>query len=107
VLIGNAVVHEQNHGEAHGDKLTYNTNTAYMTGDSAGDGFVHMIFLPKPKPAAASPAPAKGGATTPASTPHPATPSTTNPAPAASTPATPAALPASAGSAATPAKGQP
>lgn len=88
VLTTNAVVHQQGRGEAHGDKLTYNTQTSYMTGDSKGDGFVHMIFLPKPKPAAAGAAPAKA-ATAPTSTAHPA------------------ALPASAGSAATPAKGQP
>lgn len=105
VLTGNAVVHEQNHGEAHGDKLTYNTNTAYMTGDSAANGFVHMIFLPKPKPVAGKPAPVKGAG--PASAPHEAAPSTAKPAPASSTPATPAAVPAPASSAATPAKGQP
>ncbi len=105
VLTGNAVVHEQNHGEAHGDKLTYNTNTAYMTGDSASNGFVHMIFLPKPKPAAATSTPAK--AAVPASAPHPTTPSTAKPASASSTPTTPVAVPAPASSASTPVKGQP
>jgi lipopolysaccharide export system protein LptA len=84
VLTGHAVVHQQGRGEAHGDKLTYNTQTQYMTGDSGGDGFVHMIILPKPKPAAAAPAAAKGAA-----------------------PATPAATPAPARSAATPTQGQP
>jgi lipopolysaccharide export system protein LptA len=52
VLSGNAVVHQQGRGEAHGDKLTYNTQTSQMTGSSGNDGLVHMIFLPKPKPAA-------------------------------------------------------
>lgn len=50
-LIGQAVVHQQGRGEAHGDKLTYNTQTSYMTGSSGSDGLVHMIFLPKPRPA--------------------------------------------------------
>ena len=90
VLTGHAVVHQQGRGEAHGDKLTYNTQTEYMTGNSGGDGLVHMIFLPKPKPAAGAPAPAKPAA--PANTPH-ATP--------------PTAAPASAGSASTPTKEQP
>jgi lipopolysaccharide export system protein LptA len=62
VLTGNAVVHQQGRGEAHGDKLTYNTQTQQMTGNSGTDGQVHMVFLPKPKPGApatgAKPAPA-------------------------------------------------
>jgi lipopolysaccharide export system protein LptA len=62
VLTGNAVVRQQGRGEAHGDKLTYNTQTAYITGDSNGDGRVHMTFLPKPKAATAKPAPTKGAA---------------------------------------------
>ena len=52
-LIGQAVVHQQGRGEAHGDKLTYNTQTSQMTGSSGSDGLVHMTFLPRPKPAAA------------------------------------------------------
>lgn len=60
VLSGNASVTQKGRGEAHGDKLTYNTETSQMTGESAGDGLVHMTFRPKPKPAgAAAPAPAK------------------------------------------------
>ena len=60
VLSGNASVKQKGRGEAHGDKLTYNTQTSQMTGESNGDGMVHMTFLPKPKPAApTSPAPAK------------------------------------------------
>ena len=60
VLTTNAVVHQQGRGEAHGDKLTYNTQTSYMTGSSTGDGLVHMTILPKPQPAKAAPAtPAK------------------------------------------------
>jgi len=59
VLTGNAVVTQQGRGEAHGDKLTYNTQTSEMTGSSGSDGFVHMTFLPKPgKHAPATPAPA-------------------------------------------------
>jgi len=105
VLIGHAVVHQQGRGEAHGDKLTYNTNTDYMTGDSGGDGLVHMIFLPKPKPTAAKPAPAKTAA--PANAQHATPPSTTRPAAASSTPTTPTASPAPTSSASTPAKEQP
>jgi lipopolysaccharide export system protein LptA len=77
VLSGHASVTQKGRGEAHGDKLTYNTQTSQMTGDSAGDGMVHMTFLPKAKPASA---------TTPTVTP-PATPApaTSAPAPAQST----------------------
>ena len=59
VLTGNAVVKQMGRGEAHGNKLTYNTQTSEMTGSSSGDGFVHMTFQPKPRkdqPAATSPA---------------------------------------------------
>lgn len=105
VLTGHAVVHQQGRGEAHGDKLTYNTQTSYMTGNSGGDGLVHMIFLPKPKPAAGAPAPAKAAA--PANAPHATPPSAAKPASASSVRATPTAAPASAGSASTPTKEQP
>ncbi|WP_426663024.1 lipopolysaccharide transport periplasmic protein LptA [Rhodanobacter aciditrophus] len=60
MLTGKAVVKQQGRGEAHGDKLTYNTQTSEMTGSSSGDNAVHMTFLPKPKkeqPAPAAPAP--------------------------------------------------
>ncbi len=50
VLTGNAVVRQQGRGEFHGDKLTYNTNTALITGQAGGDGLVHGVILPKPKP---------------------------------------------------------
>jgi len=89
VLHGQASIVQQGRGEAHGDRLTYNTQTSEMTGDSGGDGRVHMIFKPKPK--AGAPAAAQ---TTPAA------PAASAPAPATSTPA-PAALPA--GSATVPA----
>ncbi|TPG46140.1 lipopolysaccharide transport periplasmic protein LptA [Rhodanobacter glycinis] len=57
VLHGNASITQKGRGEAHGDKLTYNTETSEMTGESGGDGMVHMTFKPKPKPAeAATPA---------------------------------------------------
>jgi lipopolysaccharide transport periplasmic protein LptA len=72
VLSGNASVTQKGRGEAHGDKLTYNTQTSQMTGDSAGDGMVHMTFLPKAKPAAA-PAPAATPTVTPTDTPATAT----------------------------------
>lgn len=69
VLAGNASVTQKGRGEAHGDKLTYNTQTSQMSGEGGGDGLVHMTFLPKPQPAApaASPAPA---ASTPAAQPQ-------------------------------------
>jgi lipopolysaccharide export system protein LptA len=108
VLTGHAVVHQQGRGEAHGDKLTYNTQTEYMTGNSGGDGLVHMIFLPKPKPAASAPAPAPTPAKpgVPANVIHATKPSTA-PASASSTPTKPTAAPANAGSASTPTKEQP
>ena len=81
VLTGNAVVKQQGRGEAHGDKLTYNTETAQMSGSSGSDGMVHMTFLPKPRSAPAqTPAPASKPAAASTATP-PATP-----APAASSP---------------------
>lgn len=49
VLTGNASVNQQGRGEFHGDKLTYNTNTSLITGESGGEGVVHGTFLPKPK----------------------------------------------------------
>lgn len=59
VLIGNAKVTQQGRGDFNGDKLTYNTDTSLITGESGGDGLVHGTFLPKPKPAApAAPKPA-------------------------------------------------
>lgn len=59
VLSGNAAVKQQNRGEFHGDKLSYNTQTSQITGDAGGDGLVHGVILPKPKPAA--PAATTGG----------------------------------------------
>jgi lipopolysaccharide export system protein LptA len=57
VLSGNASITQKGRGDAHGDKLTYNTETSEMTGESGGDGMVHMTFKPKTKPAeAAAPA---------------------------------------------------
>ena len=61
VLSGHAVVKQQGRGQFEGDKLTYNTATSQITGEASGDGLVHGVFLPKPKPAAAPP-----GAATPA-----------------------------------------
>ena len=65
VLSGNASIQQKGRGDAHGDTLTYNTETSEMTGVSGSDGRVHMTFLPKP--ASAQPAPAT-------SAPAPATP---------------------------------
>ncbi|MFC5743680.1 lipopolysaccharide transport periplasmic protein LptA [Dyella tabacisoli] len=56
VLTGTAVVKQATRGEFHGDKLTYNTDTSLITGESAGEKLVSGTFLPKPKPAAAKPA---------------------------------------------------
>jgi lipopolysaccharide export system protein LptA len=57
VLSGNASITQKGRGDAHGDKLTYNTETSEMTGESGGDGMVHMTFKPKTQPAeAATPA---------------------------------------------------
>ena len=71
VLTGQASVKQQGRGEFHGDKLSYNTASSQITGDSGGDGLVHGVFLPKPqaggaptpvsKPAAAGSSPAPQG----------------------------------------------
>lgn len=68
VLTTNAVVRQQGRGEFHGDKLTYNTNTSLITGEAGGDGLVHGVILPKPKPATPG-----APATTPPPAPQPAT----------------------------------
>lgn len=54
VLTGTAVVKQKGRGEAHGDKLTYNTQTSEMVGESNGSNQLHMIFQPKKKPATAN-----------------------------------------------------
>jgi lipopolysaccharide export system protein LptA len=56
VLTGNAVVKQQGRGEFHGDKLVYNTQTALITGESAGEGLVHGVILPKAQAGAPAPA---------------------------------------------------
>jgi lipopolysaccharide export system protein LptA len=56
ILTPNGVVTQQDTGDAHADKLTYNTNTTYFT----GAGNVSATYLPKPKPDKNPPAP--GGA---------------------------------------------
>jgi len=70
VLTGNAVVRQQGRGEFHGDKLVYNTQTALITGEAAGDGLVHGVILPKAKPGAPAATPPKPG--TPPAPPQPA-----------------------------------
>jgi lipopolysaccharide export system protein LptA len=80
VLIGNAVVRQQGRGEFHGDKLTYNTNTALITGEAGGDGLVHGMILPKAKPVVPGAPAAKPVPAPPATTPtKPATQPTGNP----------------------------
>ncbi|GLQ88897.1 lipopolysaccharide transport periplasmic protein LptA [Dyella flagellata] len=76
VLTGNASVHQQNKGEAHGAKLTYNTQTSYMVGESGSTGQVIMTFLPKQKPL---PPPKHGAA--PANPPAPAKPAASSSTP--------------------------
>jgi lipopolysaccharide export system protein LptA len=56
VLTGQAVVRQKGRGEAHGDKLTYDTRTSEMVGESNGSNQLHMIFQPKKRPATATPA---------------------------------------------------
>lgn len=52
VLSGNASVVQKGRGEAHGDTLTYDTRSSEMTGESGGNGQVHLIFQPKKRAAA-------------------------------------------------------
>lgn len=67
VLQPDAVVTQQGMGDAHADKLTYNTNTSYFT----GTGNCSMTYLPKqkqqgaggaPVPASSAPAPTTSAA---------------------------------------------
>lgn len=105
VLTGHAVVHQQGRGEAHGDKLTYNTQTSYITGDSNGNGLVHMVFLPKPKPVKpGAPAPAAPAAAKPA---QGVTLPTAKPASSSSSAQTPTSAPAAASTAPTAPQRQP
>jgi lipopolysaccharide export system protein LptA len=94
ILTGHAHVWQQNKGESFGAKLTYNTETGYMVGESGNEGQVHMTFLPKQKPlppskhgapATAPAAPTKPAAKTPPATTKPASASS-SPAPASSAP---------------------
>jgi lipopolysaccharide export system protein LptA len=94
VLTGNAVVRQQGRGEFHGDKLTYNTNTALITGEAGGDGLVHGVILPKPKPGTpGAPAATPAKPATPAA-PAPAPNTSAKPATTPTTPSKPAATPA-------------
>jgi lipopolysaccharide export system protein LptA len=91
ILTGRAIVHQQNKGDANGAKLTYNTNTGYMVGESGNEGPVSMMFLPKQKPLP----PPKNGKPVATPTPAPAKPAATpsktaKPASASSSPTTPA-----------------
>lgn len=80
VLSTHASVKQQGRGEFHGDKLTYNTDTSLITGESNGTGLVSGTIMPKLKPATATPA----KPTAPPQTTTPATPATV-PAHSAST----------------------
>lgn len=80
VLTGNAVVRQQGRGEFHGDKLVYNTQTALITGEAAGDGLVHGVILPKAQPGVPAPA---GQVAVPTCRPNAPAPA---PAPAAAAP---------------------
>lgn len=60
VLTGQALVRQKGRGEAHGDKLTYNTHTSEMVGQSSGSNLLHMIFQPTHKPAAPAAAASTG-----------------------------------------------
>lgn len=94
-LKGQASVHQQGRGEAHGDTLTYNTQTSEMTGSSGNDGMVHMVFLPKPQPV---PAHSATEPTAPAPASSAPAHASTAPTPASSAPASSAAAPATAAS---------
>jgi len=50
VLAGQALILQKGRGSASGDRLTYDTGTSEMTGESGGDGRVHMTFKPKSAP---------------------------------------------------------
>lgn len=97
ILTGKAIVHQQNKGDANGAKLTYNTTTGYMVGESGNNGPVTMTFLPKQKPLP-PPKNGKPAAPAPAAAPAPTKPAagTAKPASASSSSA-----PASASSAPT------
>ena len=61
-LTGNVTVVQQGRGTFHGTHMTYNTNTGEMeSGDNTPANRVHMIMLPKNKPATAPAKPAIGG----------------------------------------------
>ncbi len=92
VLSGNATVVQEGRGEFHGARLTYNTDSGKIVGESRNGGQVHMTFQPKARPA--RPASAGATATSANSAPAPAPPGSAAP---------PAPAPAPPGSAATPA----
>lgn len=49
VLTTKAMAKQQGRGEFHGDKLTYNTETGAIVGESVGDNLVTGVLLPKQK----------------------------------------------------------
>ncbi|MEO7149965.1 MAG: lipopolysaccharide transport periplasmic protein LptA [Rhodanobacteraceae bacterium] len=86
VLTGDANVVQEHKGEFHGAKLTYNTDSGQISGESSAGGQVHLTLQPKPKSAPAKP---KTTATQPA----PSQSAAAQSAPASSMPASPAASP--------------
>jgi len=72
VLTTHAVVKQQGRGQFSGDKLTYNTQTSQITGESDGQGLVHGTFLPKPRSTAHSGSPASTATSSAPSAPAPA-----------------------------------
>jgi lipopolysaccharide export system protein LptA len=83
ILTGTAYIQQQTKGDAHADRLVYNTNTSMMNGESGPSGQIHMTFEPKPQPGAPGAKPAAAaapGAAKPATPPAAATPGATPPA---------------------------
>ena len=61
-LTGNVTIVQQGRGTFHGTHMTYNTNTGEMeSGDNTAANRVHMIMLPKNKPATPPAKPASDG----------------------------------------------
>lgn len=81
VLTGDATVVQEGKGSFHGAKLTYNTDSGQISGESGASGQVHLTLQPKPKTATSTPAKSSSAAAPAAAV--------SAPAPASSTPATP------------------
>lgn len=78
IFTGNASLVQEGKGSFHGAKLTYNTDSGQISGESGAGGQVHLTLQPKPKTAAAKPAgPAAAASVSPAA-PIPAPASSTH-----------------------------